>query len=180
MAPVGGIDGLHEVHVASALFRWTEADGRGIGFGPNTGFNLPDGSCLARYAAWLSLPRWNALTPEQQAGYPPLCPEFSSKSAPPPTLAVFSKRRCICGLTTARVSPGSSTRNSAKPPPTSPACRPELSRAGTGPRRRPRRGLHVADISPLAALNAPPLKFPTNFALRLGTLRLGTLRLAHP
>jgi Uma2 family endonuclease len=76
MTPVGGIGGTHEFYVASMLFAWIEQTGAGIGFGPNTGFNLADGSCLSPDTAWLALDRWNALTPQEQAGYPPLCPDF--------------------------------------------------------------------------------------------------------
>ena len=76
MTPVGGIGGTHENYVAAMLYVWTEQTGTGIAFGPNTGFNLPDGSCLSPDAAWLSLARWNSLTPKQQAGFPPFCPEF--------------------------------------------------------------------------------------------------------
>ncbi len=74
MTPVGGIGGTHEIYVASVMFNWAEQDGRGIGFDSNTGFNLPDGSCLSPDAAWLSLERWNALSPKEQAGFPPLVP----------------------------------------------------------------------------------------------------------
>jgi Uma2 family endonuclease len=76
MTPVGGIGGTHEGWVFSSLINWNETAQTGIAFGPNTGFNLPDGSCLSPDAAWVSLARWNALTPEEQAGFPPLCPEF--------------------------------------------------------------------------------------------------------
>ena len=76
MTPLGGIGGSNELRVAAELANWTDATGTGISFGPNTGFNLPDGSCLSPDAAWVSLARWNALTPGEQAGFPPLCPEF--------------------------------------------------------------------------------------------------------
>jgi Uma2 family endonuclease len=76
MTPVGGIGGTHEGWVFSSLINWNETVQTGIAFGPNTGFNLPDGSCLSPDAAWVSLARWNALTPAEQAGFPPLCPEF--------------------------------------------------------------------------------------------------------
>ena len=86
MTPVGYIGGKHEIYVASELLNWSEQDGRGSAVGPNTGFNLPDGSCLAPDAAWISHHRIDALSPAQQAGYPPLCPEFlievRSKSDP--------------------------------------------------------------------------------------------------
>ena len=74
--PVGGIGSTHEAYVASTLFQWNETIQTGIAFGSNAGFNLADGSCLSPDAAWLALGRWNALNPKQQAGYPPLCPDF--------------------------------------------------------------------------------------------------------
>jgi Uma2 family endonuclease len=76
MTPVGGIGGTNEGWVSSSLIYWNETSQTGIAFSPNTGFNLPDGSCLSPDAAWVSLARWNALTPAEQAGFPPLCPEF--------------------------------------------------------------------------------------------------------
>jgi Uma2 family endonuclease len=79
MTPVGGIGSTHEAYVASSLFQWNETAQTGIAFGSNAGFNLADGSCLSPDAAWLALDRWNSLTAEQQAGYPPLCPDFIIK-----------------------------------------------------------------------------------------------------
>jgi Uma2 family endonuclease len=76
MTPIGGIGGTNEMRVSGALANWTDETGTGVSFSPNTGFNLPDGSCLSPDAAWVSLARWNALTPEEQASFPPLCPEF--------------------------------------------------------------------------------------------------------
>ena len=76
MTSVGGIGSRHEAYVANVLFNWTEKTGAGIAFISNAGFNLRDGSCLSPDAAWLALDRWNALTPAEQAGYPPLCPDF--------------------------------------------------------------------------------------------------------
>jgi Uma2 family endonuclease len=76
MTPVGGIGSTHEAYVANVLYNWNETAGAGIAFISNAGFNLPDGSCLSPDAAWLALDRWNALTHAQQAGYPPLCPDF--------------------------------------------------------------------------------------------------------
>jgi Uma2 family endonuclease len=77
MTPVGFIGGTHEIYVASALLLWAERDGRGSAVGPNAGFNLPDGSCLAPDAAWVPHARLEPLTAEQLTGYPPLCPDFA-------------------------------------------------------------------------------------------------------
>lgn len=76
MSPVGGVGGTHEAYVGWSLYQWNESTGSGVAFMANTGFNLPDGSCLSPDAAWLSLDRWNALTAKEQAGFPPSCPDF--------------------------------------------------------------------------------------------------------
>ena len=76
MTPVGGIGGTHEKYVTLKFALWTEEDGTGIDFSPNTGFKLSDGSCLSPDTSWLPLTKWDALTPAQQEGFPPLCPEF--------------------------------------------------------------------------------------------------------
>ena len=76
MTPVGGIGGTHEFYVTASFATWVEQDGTGIGFSPNTGFNLPDGSCLAPDAAWIPLHRWDALTLRQREGFLPFCPDF--------------------------------------------------------------------------------------------------------
>jgi Uma2 family endonuclease len=76
MTPVGGIGSTHEAEVAYELLHWNKSVQTGKAFISNAGFNLPDGSCLSPDASWLALDRWDALTYEQQAGYPPLCPDF--------------------------------------------------------------------------------------------------------
>ena len=75
MTPVGGIGGGNEMHVSFDLMG-SAKNGTGKAFTPSTGFNLPDGSCLSPDASWLPYARWNTLTLEQKAGYPPLCPDF--------------------------------------------------------------------------------------------------------
>jgi len=86
MTPVGFVGGTYELYVVAMLLQWSEEDGRGAAVGPNAGFNLTDGSCLAPDAAWLANERLASLTPAQKEGYPPLCPEFiievRSKSDP--------------------------------------------------------------------------------------------------
>ncbi len=74
--PVGGVGGGNEMLVSFELMGWARLNGSGKAFSPSTGFNLPDGSCLSPDASWLLFSRWNALSPEQKAGYPPLCPDF--------------------------------------------------------------------------------------------------------
>ena len=45
-------------------------------FDSSGGFRLPDGSVLSPDAALVREERWQALTPEQRRGFPPLCPDL--------------------------------------------------------------------------------------------------------
>jgi len=45
-------------------------------FDSSTGFRLPDGSVPSPDAALLLEERWQALTPQQRRGFPPLCPDL--------------------------------------------------------------------------------------------------------
>jgi Uma2 family endonuclease len=76
MAPLTGNSGSNEILVSAELFVWARSNGRGRTFSPNTGFVLPDGSCLMPDACWVANDRWNRLTPEQRDEYVPLCPDF--------------------------------------------------------------------------------------------------------
>jgi Uma2 family endonuclease len=45
-------------------------------FDSSGGFRLPDGSVLSPDAALVLEERWQALTPQQRRGFPPLCPDL--------------------------------------------------------------------------------------------------------
>jgi Uma2 family endonuclease len=76
MTPAGGKSSRMNSRVTRLLDEWAEADGRGVAFDSNGGFTLPDGSMRAADAAWVDLPRWQALTDAQQSRFAPLCPDF--------------------------------------------------------------------------------------------------------
>lgn len=76
MSPAGSAGGGLEGDVSAELYFWARQDGRGKAFGPNAGFRLRDGSMRAADAAWVLRRSWDALTPEQQESYAPICPEF--------------------------------------------------------------------------------------------------------
>lgn len=75
-SPGGSGGGFLEAQVLGDLVIWARLDGRGIVFSPSAGFALADSSVRAADAAWVSLVRWDALTPDQQESYAPICPEF--------------------------------------------------------------------------------------------------------
>jgi Uma2 family endonuclease len=76
MPPAGGETSNRNGRLNQQLFNWTDADGTGIAFDSSAGFKLPLGADRSPDAAWIKLERWNALTPEQQTRFIPLCPDF--------------------------------------------------------------------------------------------------------
>ncbi len=87
VTPTGGWSGRSEAELITQLSNWAKADGAGVVFSSATGFRLPDGSLLVPDASWVRRERWDALTPEEQEGFAPLCPdavfEVASKSNSP-------------------------------------------------------------------------------------------------
>jgi Uma2 family endonuclease len=83
VTPASSKAGRRGAALALQLGRWAERGG-GVVFDSSTGFHLPDGSLLSPDAAWMLQERWEALTPDQQDSFAPLCPdavfEIASKS----------------------------------------------------------------------------------------------------
>lgn len=76
MPPTGGDTASYELRVAVAIANWAEADGTGLVFGPSAGFTLPNRAVRSPDVAWVLRTRWDTLSPEQRAKFPPLCPDF--------------------------------------------------------------------------------------------------------
>ncbi|OON70008.1 Uma2 family endonuclease [Hymenobacter sp. CRA2] len=77
MSPTGSRSGKRNFRLNFQLGKWWEHHQElGEAFDSNTGFRLPDTSILSPDASWVSADKWNALTPEQQDKFAPLCPEF--------------------------------------------------------------------------------------------------------
>jgi Uma2 family endonuclease len=76
MTPSGFENNRREAYVVHELFAWAEADGRGVAFSSNAGFNLPDGSTLSPDAGWIASSRLETLTEQQRERYLPFAPEF--------------------------------------------------------------------------------------------------------
>ena len=75
--PTGGESGRRNLSIGAQLWNWAEANpDLGIAFDSSTGFALPDNATRAPDASWVRHDRWDALTPEQQKGFAPLCPDF--------------------------------------------------------------------------------------------------------
>ncbi|MBN3899419.1 MAG: Uma2 family endonuclease [Nostoc sp. NOS(2021)] len=76
MPPTGSETGNREGNISGQLWVWSEQDGTGITFSSSTGFKLSTGAERSPDASWIKLERWNALSPEQQERFAPICPDF--------------------------------------------------------------------------------------------------------
>jgi Uma2 family endonuclease len=76
MPPTGGATGDRNSELNFQIRAWNRQTKLGKVFDSSTGFKLPNGADRSPDVAWLQLDRWNALTPEQQEKFLPLCPDF--------------------------------------------------------------------------------------------------------
>ena len=83
MTPTGGDTSARNNLLSARLQVWALSQGGLKVFDSSTGFRLPDGSVLSPDAAVVRLERWQALTPDQRRGFPPLCPDLVVELASP-------------------------------------------------------------------------------------------------
>ncbi|MEQ8537771.1 MAG: Uma2 family endonuclease [Coleofasciculus sp. D1-CHI-01] len=95
MTPAGGETGNRNFSLIVQLGSWVKQDKTGIGFDSSTGFRILGATKdpMSPDAAWVRLERWNALTPEQQQKFPPICPDFVVElRSPSDTLKSLQKK----------------------------------------------------------------------------------------
>jgi Uma2 family endonuclease len=76
MSPTGSDTGNRNIELAYQLQAWSRQNNLGKAFDSSTGFILPNGAKRSPDASWVKIERWNALTPEQQESFAPICPDF--------------------------------------------------------------------------------------------------------
>ncbi|BBD69387.1 hypothetical protein NIES4072_32810 [Nostoc commune NIES-4072] len=76
MSPTGSDTGKRNVKITTQLDIWNSETNLGEVFDSSTGFTLPNGAERSPDASWVKIERWNALTPEQQEKFAPICPDF--------------------------------------------------------------------------------------------------------
>ena len=75
--PTGGTSGRKNRNLTGQFSDWVEQNlDLGEGFDSSTLFQLPNKAKRSPDASWVVRERWDALTQQQQDGYPPLCPDF--------------------------------------------------------------------------------------------------------
>jgi Uma2 family endonuclease len=83
MAPTGGDTSARNSLLITRLQIWALAQGGWVVFDSSGGFRLPDGSVLSPDVSAVRQERWEALSPEQRRGFPPLCPDLVIELASP-------------------------------------------------------------------------------------------------
>lgn len=76
MSPAGGETSSSNAGLTAQIWIWNQQNRLGKVFDSSGGFKLPNGADRSPDASWVKLERWNALTPEQQKKFPPICPDF--------------------------------------------------------------------------------------------------------
>jgi Uma2 family endonuclease len=76
MPPTGGNAGKCNFNLYLDLGSWNRSTGLGVAFDSSTIFILPNGARRSPDVAWVTLEKWQSLTPEEQDGFPPLVPDF--------------------------------------------------------------------------------------------------------
>lgn len=76
MSPAGSDTGMRNSDFNGYLWSWNQRKKLGFTFDSSTGFTLPNGAMRSPDAAWILKERWEALTPEQQSRFAPICPDF--------------------------------------------------------------------------------------------------------
>ena len=76
MSPVGGESGNREFELGLDLGIWNRQTGLGKVFSSSTIFKLPGGGDRSPDVAWIERSRWEVLTSEERAKFPPIAPDF--------------------------------------------------------------------------------------------------------
>ncbi|MGB7417239.1 MAG: Uma2 family endonuclease [Thermosynechococcaceae cyanobacterium] len=76
MPPAFSDTGNRNVKISAQVFNWAETYGTGEVFDSSAGFTLPNGATRSPDTAWIQSDRWNALSPEEQASFAPIVPDF--------------------------------------------------------------------------------------------------------
>ncbi|GBE92585.1 Uma2 family endonuclease [Nostoc cycadae] len=76
MPPTGGETGKRNAGFTADFVIWNRTYQLGEVFDSSTCFKLPNGANRSPDVAWIKKERWDALTPQEKAKFPPIAPDF--------------------------------------------------------------------------------------------------------
>ena len=76
MPHTGGESGRRNADIMIDLGLWNRQTQRGYTFDSSTCFKLPNGAERSPDAAWIAKDRWEALSQDDRAKFPPIAPDF--------------------------------------------------------------------------------------------------------
>ncbi len=76
MPPTGSDTGKCNQDISGQLWLWNRKTKLGVVFDSSSGFRLPNGAERSPDASWIKLEKWEALAPNERAGFAPICPDF--------------------------------------------------------------------------------------------------------
>lgn len=102
MSPTGGETGKRNVELAADFVIWNRTAKLGVVFDSSTCFRIPGGGDRSPDISWVEQSRWDALTPDEQRRFPPLCPDFALELLSPSdnlsTIQAKMQEYISCGL----------------------------------------------------------------------------------
>ena len=76
VAPTGGETGSYNSELNADFVIWNRQAKLGVVFDSSTCFRLPNQALRSPDVSWIKQDRWDALTPDQKAKFPPIAPDF--------------------------------------------------------------------------------------------------------
>jgi Uma2 family endonuclease len=76
ISPTGGETGKRNAELIADFVVWNRKSMLGVVFDSSTCFRLTKGGDRSPDVSWVERSRWDALAPEQQCKFPPICPDF--------------------------------------------------------------------------------------------------------
>jgi Uma2 family endonuclease len=76
VAPTGGETGSYNSELNADVVIWNRQAKLGVVFDSSTCFRLPNQALRSPDVSWIKQDRWDALTPDQKAKFPPIAPDF--------------------------------------------------------------------------------------------------------
>ena len=76
MAPTGGETGFLNLELGRIFGNWNKKKKLGRVFDSSTAFRMPSSAIRSPDISFLSMERWEKLSPKERSEFPPVCPDF--------------------------------------------------------------------------------------------------------